>query len=392
MHVGVFTYYYYPIINGVVITIGDWKSQAKQSGVDMTVFTSQADWKKSNQPDVVEYPAIPLYKKIGITIPMFPETTIENEIRRRHITLFHVHHPFYIGKLALKMKKKFHIPVVFTYHIRYSDYFRSYLPWVSGTALSHFVTKIMVNFINKCDAVTAANETLKQELLQGGVRTPIFVVPPGIDTVEFASGNRRVARQRLGIDKDDMVLLYVGRLAREKNIYFLVRAFSYIHKKAPKIKLLLAGNGLEETKLKEYARKHKFANNVLFATNENIKTIPDIYAVADSFVYASQTETYGRVIVEAMAAGLCVIALKGPSIIDLLQDGVTGRIVFKHSPKVFAQRVLELMSDREKRLFLASNGQKEARQKYDSKVSWSQLMDVYKISEMSRPETNRTKT
>ncbi len=379
LHVGVFSYYYLPVINGVTLTIADWKRWGEKKGAKLTIFVPHLGIPSQKDVDVVLYPAVPIYKKLGITVPVFPEPHIEKELVRRQGDVLHAHHPFYIGKLALYFKKKLGLPLVFTYHTRYSDYARTYMSWLPQQFVRVLVMKAVVRFINQCDAVTAAHETLKQELITYGVRTPIFIVPPGVDTAKFSHGDRAAARKRFGFGPKDQVLLYVGRLAREKNIYFLLRAYPRIHKKNPKAKLLLVGNGLEENRLRRYARRHGFTREVIIASRETVATMPDVYASADLFIYASQTETYGRVIVEAMAAGLPIVALKGPSIVDLLKDRISGRIVFEQSPRRFAEIVREVLRDSKRAMLLGKQAQREARN-YDSKISWELLFGVYQTA------------
>jgi len=377
MNVGIFTYYYYPLINGVVLTIGDWKKEAELSGMRMTIFTSQANRIKSADPDVVEYPAVRIYKKMGITIPMFPAATIEKEIITRHITLLHVHHPFYIGNLARDIKEKFHLPIVFTYHTRYTDYVRAYFPSVVTKFINLFVTRMVVRFMNNCDAVTVASESLKYELAKNGVRAPIYIVPPGIDTERFAHGDRSVLRKRYGLTDRDSVLLFVGRLAKEKNIYFLLRSFFFIHRRRPNTHLILVGNGLEEESIFAYAKRKHIADAVHIVTDQKPQYVEDAYAAADMFVCASQTETFGRVLVEAMAAGLPIVALNGPSITDLIADGINGVKVYRKSVRVFARQVGDVLDNTSKGASMGVQAQKDAREHFDNKVSWSMLKDVY---------------
>lgn len=377
MHVGIFTYYYYPVINGVVLTIGDWKDQARRFGVAMTVFTPQAAWAKSTDPDIVEYPAVRLYQKLGITIPMFPYATIEKAVAARKITILHAHHPFYIGGLAREIKKKFHLPLVFTYHTRYTDYVQAYFPFLVKSFVNRVVTGMVVRFMNKCDAVTVASESLKYELAVKGVRTPIYIVPPGIDTKKFAGGNRASLRKRYGIRAGDKVLLYVGRLAKEKNIYFLLRSFVLIHRRRPRTRLLLVGSGLEEERIRAYLMRKHLREAVHIVTDRTPDNIQDAYAAADMFVYASQTETFGRVLVEAMAAGLPVVALNGPSITDLIADGINGRKVYRKWPRIFARSVLELLTQQVLASSMGRQAQKDAVEHFDNRVSWEKLSGVY---------------
>ncbi len=377
MNIGIFSYYYLPVINGVTLTIADWKRRSKKHGTHVSIFVPRLDHGEKPDADVVPYPAVSLYKKFGITVPFFPEFTLEKLVRAKRFDLLHVHHPYYIGNLALLIKKRLGIPLVFTYHTRYADYVTSYFPVVSGTFIHLLITNLLVRFMNQCDAVTVANIALKEELLKSGVNVPVWIVPPGVNTRKLSLGHRDQTRKRLGIPPHAKVLVYVGRLATEKNIFFLVRAFFVLSRKYPDLLLLLCGNGLEERRIRSFVVKKKLRHRVIFATTETPETIPDIYAASDMFIHASQTETYGRVVVEAMAAGLPIVALKGPSVIDLLLDGISGRIIYKKSVHQFANGVAALIEDVPLGQRLGKNAQKEARQKYDSAVSWSALNQVY---------------
>lgn len=369
MNVGVFSYYYLPIINGVTISIADWKRYLDCHGVNTTIYVPQLNTKPP--PGVVYYPAIPLYRKFGITVPLFM-------VKPKSLDVIHVHHPYFIGNLALSVKRKFGIPLVFTYHTRYQDYLQTYVPIMSKWLVKILSTRMIVQFMNQCDAVTVANESLKIDLLRTGVQKPVYVVPPGIHTRVIKSGNREETRKRLDIGARSSVLLYVGRLAKEKNIYFLLRAFSILRRMEKDAVFLLCGNGLEETRLRAFVKKNKMERWIRFADHEMPDTIKDIYAAADYFVYASRTETYGRVVVEAMAAGLPIVALAAPSIIDLITDRITGRIVYRQTPREFSRILQEVIVDRSSAKKMGIDAQKEARQKYDSHVSGRLLIDVYK--------------
>ncbi|KKW10240.1 MAG: Glycosyl transferase group 1, partial [Microgenomates group bacterium GW2011_GWC1_49_7] len=161
-HVGVFSYYYLPIVNGVTLTIADWMRHAKRSGIQSTIFIPNlgSDVYRG-VADVVPYPAVPLYRRLGITIPMFPETYVLREVLQRKIDLLHAHHPFYIGNLALTVKKQYKLPLVFTYHTRYSDYVASYMPALSPHMVQALTIKFLLRFLNQCDAITVSNTALK---------------------------------------------------------------------------------------------------------------------------------------------------------------------------------------------------------------------------------------
>jgi 1,2-diacylglycerol 3-alpha-glucosyltransferase len=377
MNIGVFSYYYLPVVNGVTLTIADWKKWAKQDHVYCTVCIPKLHDTSHPDPDVFEYQAIPLWRRFGITVPLFPENAIMKSLTDKRVHILHVHHPFYIGNVALTIKRLLHIPLIFTYHSRYSDYVTSYFPLMSKKFARSMVNTILVRFMNCCDAVTVANTSLKYELLNMGVRVPIFEVPPGIDTDIYGHGDREKTRKRLGFSKNDTVLLYVGRLAREKNIYFLLRTFIKIHRSNTSVKLLLAGNGLESRQLHNLVHRKHMSDSVVFAEGESPDSIADIYAAADVFIYASQTETFGRVIGEAMSARLPVVALGGPSVNDIITNGVNGVVVFKKSTHIFARTVIELLRNKPQLTALGAAAELFAKKEYDSRVSWQKLYAVY---------------
>lgn len=377
MNVAVFTYYYLPLLNGVVLTIRDWYDKAIQGGDTATIFVPYIG-KKLKVSHVYEYPAIPLYKRFGITIPTFPDQSIEQIFLKKKFDLIHVHHPFFIGSLALSFKKKYQIPLLYTYHTRVSDYIRTYFPFLSRQVIQFIVRISLVRFMNKTDAVTVANQSLIEELVKMGVTVPIYIVPPGVPTNVIANGDRLKTQKRFRIQKGSTVLLYVGRLAKEKNIFFLLKVFARLYADDRMLVFVLAGHGMDEQRIAAFIRKHKLDDAIILATHETPTTIPDIYAMADMFIYASQTETYGRVLVEAMAAKLPVVALHAPSVTGLVRDKINGRIVYKKTLAAYTNTVKELLADKKSRETYAAVGKKFAVAEHDSAVSWKKLMEVYR--------------
>lgn len=376
MNVAIFSYYYLPITNGVVLTIRDWYEKAVKQGDKATIFIPYMG-ESSSYPYVHAYPAIPLYRKFGITMPTFPEQSIEKVFALKSFDCIHVHHPFFIGSLALFFKKKYQVPLVYTYHTRIGDYIHTYFPFLSRYIVRLMIRILLVRFINQSDAVTVANQLLREELVRMGVKVPTYIVPPGVPTKIIASGNRLATRKKLRIHANRKVLLYVGRLAKEKNIYFLLKVFAKLYANDHTLVFLLAGNGLEEDRIRAFIKKHRLHRSVILTTHETPSSIADIYAAADMFMYASQTETYGRVLVEAMAARLPVVVLDAPAVIGIVKDHVNGRIVYKKTLKEFYRVVYELLGDHSAQRKFAMEAQKTAVTQHDSAISWKKLHAVY---------------
>ena len=376
MKVAVFSYYYLPIINGVVLTIRDWREKAIASGDAWTIFVPYGGT-KSPYPYVHAYPAIPLYQRFGITMPTFPEQSIDGVFASASFDLIHVHHPSFIGSLAVVFKKKYHIPLVYTYHTRINDYLHTYFPFLSRQIVRFIIRIYLVRFINQTDAVTVANQSLLEELVRMGVTVPIYIVPPGVPTKIIGSGNREATRKRFGIGKDKRVLLYVGRLAKEKNIYFLLKSSVRLYEHDHSLIFVIVGSGMEEEGITSFVRKHHLDGTVILAVDETPDTIPDVYAMADMFIYASQTETYGRVLVEAMAAKLPVVVLYAPSVVGIFLDHFHGRIVYKKTITAFTRVVKETLANKKQLDAYATAGQQSVIAEHDSQVSWKKMTDVY---------------
>ncbi|MBU1327366.1 glycosyltransferase [Patescibacteria group bacterium] len=379
VHVGVFTYYYLPIINGVILTISDWQKELRKFGISQTVFVPKRDYMKPlNATDVFEYPSISLYKKFGITIPLFAEQLLPDELTKRKINIIHAHHPYYIGSLAVRLAKKRNIPVVFTYHTMHSEYVKTYLPFIPGRWIEKYVERSITKLMNTCSCVTVSLPNLKTELIQKGVTVPIHVVPIGIDTERFSKGGRIRVRKELEIKDNETLLLSVGRIAKEKNVDFLLSMFSYLSKKNDNLRLCFIGDGPRENFLRQIAQEKHLEEKVKIMAPKSYDIIQDYYHAADVFVYASQTETFGRVYVEAMASGLPVVALATPSLADVIEDGVSGVLVHTKTPASFAREVEKLIDNKDMRLRFGDAARLRASEVFSLSSSGKTLASLYR--------------
>lgn len=378
MHIAALTYYYLPVINGVTLTIADWKKAAETHGVAYTVYTSQSRLPLVREPHVFEFPAVPVYSRMGFTIPLFPYLFLKQEMQKQEIDCIHVHHIFSIGKLAIRLGSALHIPVVFTYHTQYLDYVRLYFPFLPKWFVRMIINRSIVNLMNRCQAVTVALPYLKKKLLRRGVVAPIHVVPIGVDTMRFSHGERATARRILHVQKHDIVLLGTGRMEREKNWKFVLRAFRYLLRSYKQIRLVLVGSGTYLSHLQQLARKMNITDNIQFISRVTPSDMPNYYAAGDIYVSASVTETFGRVIVEAMAAGLPVVALATAANRDIIKDNVSGILVKKRNIRLFAEKIELLVRGKKKRLAIGKMAQEHVRRGFDISKSWTCLEQVYK--------------
>jgi glycosyltransferase involved in cell wall biosynthesis len=291
--------------------------------------------------------------------------------------LIHIHTPFIAHYVGLRAAREQHLPVLATYHTLFAEYLQHYLPFLPHRYLSFFVRRFSRRQCNALDAVVVPSTAMLELLKQYGVRVPMHVLPTGISLEQFTRGDREAFRRKLGIDDKQPVGLFVGRVAHEKNIGFLLRMWAKALQKNPDALLLVAGDGPAMPELKEEARQLRIEHAVRFLGYLDRKTeLLDCYAAADVFVFASLTETQGMVLPEAMAAGLPVIAIARLGTRDILDAG-KGCIAPPLEEEAFSEAVLRFFSDPELRARLQAEATKTAQ-------DWSDVASTRRLAEIYR--------
>jgi glycosyltransferase involved in cell wall biosynthesis len=198
-------------------------------------------------------------------------------------------------------------------------------------------------------------------------RVPCSVLPTGIDIARFASASaqqREQTRQRLSIAADEVVLLYVGRIVREKNLVFLLRSLEPLlnsEGNAPKMRLVLVGGGPDMEPMRNLAAQLNIGQKVIFTDFVAPSSTLDYYAAADTFVFASRTETQGVSIAEALAAGLPCVVVGAMGAAEAVTDGVDGFIVPPNEEQ-FRDAVQRLITSPELRQRMSKAAQRKAPQ------------------------------
>jgi glycosyltransferase involved in cell wall biosynthesis len=226
------------------------------------------------------------------------------------------------------------VPIIFTHHTRYEDY-THYVPF--SDAMKEVAIQIPTHFANLCDGVIAPSESIARVIRKRGVTAPIAVIPTGIDVRAFASADGTRFRQRLEIPADSLVIGHVGRLALEKNLGYLAEAVAVFLEREPRARFLVVGDGPWRDELTEVFKKHGVADRLLLAGKRTGRVLREAYRAMDVFAFASQSETQGMVVAEAMAAGRPVVALNATGVRDVVRDGVNGFLLPAGAPEaVFA--------------------------------------------------------
>ncbi|HAF69784.1 MAG: Glycosyl transferase family 1 [Acetothermia bacterium 64_32] len=342
MKIGLFSDTYLPQINGVTTTVHWLREELERLGHEVYVFCPHYGRERPD-PRVIRLPAVtfPFHRESRVALPL--------PIRARRVLegleAVHSHTPFSLGTLALWAARR-GLPHVHTYHTLYVAY-RHYLPPPLRPP-RRMAEVLSAAFCNRCDAVTVESTPIRDELLRYGVRVPIHVFPFGVNLRLFSQPIRHDLRKDLGLSPQARLLLYVGRLAQEKNVSFLLRMFGELAKRRPEAVLIMIGGGPAAGELVQQAHRLGIAGRVLFPGYIGHERLVDYYRQADVFVFASKTETQGLVVLEAMAAGLPVVAIPEMGVKDFLVDGVNA-LCAPEDERGFAGRVMEVLEDRELR-------------------------------------------
>ena len=357
MRIGMLADTYKPYISGVTNCIALNKRMFEAWGHKVYVFTLGYEDYEDDELYVVRSPAIPL-SDTGFSLSFRYSRIAQRKLASMDVA--HVHHPFVSGQLAIRYCRSQGIPIVFTNHTRYDLYAQAYLPMVPGTLSETFLRAYMPNFCASCDLVIAPSAGLAKVLRSFGVEAAIEVVPNGIDLTPFATASPRL-RSRLGLTETDRVLIYVGRMGPEKNLAFLLRAFTIVQTMVENLHLVMVGEGPELENLRDHAGRVGLRDRIHLVGGVPYAEVPGWLKMADAFATASTTEVHPLSAIEAVAAGLPLVGIASPGIEDTIRDGENG-FLCPDDLKTFTGRLAQLMADEDLRRRMAGEAGAVARQ------------------------------
>jgi 1,2-diacylglycerol 3-alpha-glucosyltransferase len=332
MRIGMMADVYKPHVSGVTNYISSIKRNLEKRGHEVLIFTFGDKELIDDKFNIIRSQGLPLRPSKG-----YPEIylgfKLSSQAQRilRTIDVAHVHHPFLSGLLALHYCKPYGIPILYTNHTRYDLYANSYMPfWLDGLGET-FLKFYLPPFCQAVDLVLVPSPSMKEVLQKLGVKAEIEVVPHGVDLQLFQDCKQTLSKTHLE-DVNNIALIYVGRLAPEKNLTFLIQAFSEVARTCENVNLILVGDGPERQKLENLAELMGVTHLVHFTGIVPNESLPQYLSRADIFVTASVSETFGLSVIEAMACGLPVAAIDSPGIKDIVIHGVTGFLSSEELP------------------------------------------------------------
>lgn len=367
MRIGLFTDTYPPFINGVSTSVEMLKNALEKKNHEVylvTVNDSSIKYDYDEENRILKIPSIP----IGLydyRLSRIYSLKMINLIKSWNLDVIHSHTELGIGICARLVAKQFNIPLIHTYHTMYKDY-------------THYVThghfdkssKKIVEYLTKfyCDTtatelIVPTNKTYRLFKENYKFEKNIHIIPTGIEVDRFFKENvnkKEVDRLRknLNLSKRDTVIIFVGRLAQEKNIEFLLNAEKRIINNHSNIKLLIVGDGPDKEKLEMFSRKLGIEKNVIFTGKVAWDDMPVYYQLANFFATASKTETQGLTVIEAMAAGITPVCIHDEAFLTAITDNLNG-FIFDNIDE-YVEIILKLEKNKQERAKISGQARIQA--------------------------------
>lgn len=354
LKVVMFTNNYLPFIGGVPISIQRLSSALRNTGDNVLIIAPRYDTHAEDERDILRLPSLlKAGRKNEFRIANIFSLRAWNRIKRYQPDIIHLHHPFWLGALGLFMARRLRIPAVYTYHTRLEEY-AHFVP-LPGALFRNLISHTLIKrFANKCDCVIVPTYSTEEYLRIIGVKRPIEIQPTGIEYQAYQQrddGKLITLRSKFRIG-DEKILVSVSRLSNEKNIDFILDAIATTSTKTTvPFRLFIIGDGHERQRLEERIKDLGLEQLITLVGAVPPSDIVNWYQLADMFVFASRSETQGMVVLEAMSAGLPVVALRSSGIDDVVKDGING---FKTPQRIdyWSDRVVELLEHDQKRATL----------------------------------------
>ncbi len=383
MRIGIFTDTYPPFINGVSTSIAMLENALRKKGHQVFIVTVNPEdmhYSFEKNDRVIRLPGIPVgiydYRLTGV----YPIRAI-SKIKEWNLDIIHSHTEFGVGTFARIMAKQLDIPIVHTYHTMYEDYIHyithGYFNGPSKKIVEHLTRFYCDKTVTELIVPTKKTYDLFKEKYE--YERNIHIVPTGIEVERFyreknSEKKTEALKKELGLQEKDFVLLFVGRLASEKNVTFLIENHTKIIKKRKNCKLLIIGDGPDADQFKEQAKNLKIEDNVIFTGKIPWDQIHKYYQIPQVFVTASHTETQGLTLLEAMAASVPVVALDDEAFRDVVIPDLNGYL-FKDD-KEYRESIEKIM-DSSSLLERLSRQARITAEEHSAKYYAEKVLDVY---------------
>jgi glycosyltransferase involved in cell wall biosynthesis len=370
VRIGIFTECYKPMLNGVVNSIDGFRIGLTELGHEVFIFCPNYN-EKVNEKNIYYCKSFPLPGKSGYHY-VFPFDSRKESVART-MDIIHTEHPFIMARRALHVAKKYNKPLVFTNHTQYEQY-AHYIP-IGKSIIKYIIKKWVTDFVNRCDLVIAPAKGIENKLNEHKIKTAMEIVPNGIDLNRFVNQNNDYLKKEYNL-KNWPVFIFVGRIANEKNLEFLIRAFHAVNQKNPESYLFLVGGGPNEKEYNQLIKNLNLGDKVVITGYVPYGEISNYLASANIFITSSKTEVHPLTILEAMATGLPTIAFDTFGTGEIINNNVTGVKTKVDDMDSFTLGMEKLLLDKNLRNNLGENAKNYSR-KFSLLETSKQMLKAY---------------
>jgi 1,2-diacylglycerol 3-alpha-glucosyltransferase len=312
---------YKPLVGGLEKSVESFANEFRGLGHRVVIVAPEYHDMQPER-DLIRIPAVQNFNGSDFSLQLPIPGVLIDALGDFRPDIVHSHHPFLIGDTALRIASKYNVPLVFTHHTLYEENVH-YVPG-KESALKRFVIELSTGYANLADQVFAPSESVMQMMRQRGVATPVEVVPTGIYVENFEPDAGAAFRTKFGIPADAFVVGHLGRLAPEKNLEFLTRAVTRFLQQHPEAHFLVVGKGPSEDAIAQILTNAGMRRRLHMPGVVKGDDLAKAYHAMNVFVFASQSETQGLVLTEAMAAGIPVVGVDAPGVREVVHDGING--------------------------------------------------------------------
>lgn len=386
MRIGIFTETYTPYISGLVTSEIMLKKGLEKLGHEVYVVTANLEsfrYEYNEEEHVLKIPGIPTGIYDSRLTAVYPLKAV-NKIKGWNLDIIHSQTEFAIGTFARIMAYQLDIPLVHTYHTMYEDYTHYITKGYFDKSSKKIVEYLTLFYCDKTASELIVPTKKAYDLFKEKYQIDrnIHIIPTGIELERFYEEKidkkkLEALRKKIGIKKNDFIAIFIGRLAQEKNVIFLLDVMRKIISKYHNLKLLLVGDGPDYGEYEKIIKEYNIENNVIMTGKVAWEEVPYYYHLSDIFLTASHTETQGLTVIEAMASSVVPICIKDESFVNTVVDGLNGRI-FENEEEC-GKIIEELYHDR-KSLSKLSNQARMNSDRFSSKYFAESVLDVYKYA------------
>ena len=327
MRVGIFSDTWYPEMNGVAVSAKQLKTELERLGCEVFVFTVDGG-EDVDRSHVFRMKTIPAGVVRDRRVGILNYRKWLRFIGHLDLDVIHTQTEFSLGILGKRAARRYRIPMVHTFHTIYEyDIHFLRLPGKDLRAMHSLVKRICRGWCNMADHVIVPTEKVKELLEEYGVRRDIDIIPTGLPLSKFRNVDTehvRKLREQYGLTDDHKVLIYLGRVSKEKEIDVILDYMVKVREKDPDVRLVIVGDGVARVDLMMQAKRSGLEDRVIFTGRAPWEEIQDYYALGDIFVSASHSETQGMTYYESLFTGLPVLAVKDPCLDPIIREGVNG--------------------------------------------------------------------